>query len=56
MGIQMAFTRAGSRPAARGRNVHRFQVIRRGDSGGSLLNGFLVIRTRTVRATGPPSE
>ncbi|HNQ03779.1 MAG TPA: MobH family relaxase [Thiobacillaceae bacterium] len=43
MGIQMAFTQAGwHQPAARGRNIHRFQVIRRGDSGGSLLNGFLV--------------
>ena len=43
MGIQMAFTQAGwHQPAARGRNIHRFQVIRRGDTGGSLLNGFLV--------------
>lgn len=58
MGIQMAFTRAGWHlPAARGRNVHRFQVIRRGDSGGSLLNGFLVIEPeRFVQPVPPPNE
>lgn len=58
MGIQMIFTRAGWHlPAARGRNVHRFQVIRRGDSGGSLLNGFLVVEPeRFVNPVPPPND
>ncbi|MDD5366438.1 MAG: MobH family relaxase [Gallionellaceae bacterium] len=58
MGIQMAFTQAGwHQPAARGRNIHRFQVIRRGDTGGSLLNGFLVRDPeRFVNPVPPPNE
>lgn len=58
MGIQMAFTRAGwHMPAARGRNIHRLQVIRRGDSGGSLLNGFLVVDPeRFVNPVPPPND
>lgn len=58
MGIQMAFTLAGwHQPAGRARNVHRFQVIRRGDSGGSLLNGFLVVDPeRFVNPVPPPND
>ncbi|TCJ20182.1 hypothetical protein EZJ19_01000 [Parasulfuritortus cantonensis] len=58
MGIQMAFTQAGwHQPAGRGRNVHRFQVIRRGESGGSLLNGFLVTNPeRFVNPVPPPND
>ncbi len=57
MGIQMAFTQAGwHQPAARGRNIHRFQVIRRGDSGGSLLNGFLVRNPEQFVNPVPPAN
>lgn len=57
MGIQMAFTQAGwHQPAARGRNIHRFQVIRRGDSGGSLLNGFLVRNPEQFVNPVPPTN
>lgn len=58
MGIQMGFTQAGwHQPAGRGRNVHRFQVVRRGDSGGSLLNGFLVVNPeRFVNPVPPPND
>ena len=57
MGIQMAFTLAGwHQPAARGRNIHRFQVIRRGDSGGSLLNGFLVRNPEQFVNPVPPAN
>jgi integrating conjugative element relaxase (TIGR03760 family) len=57
MGIQMAFTLAGwHQPAARGRNIHRFQVIRRGDSGGSLLNGFLVRNPEHFVNPVPPAN
>jgi len=58
MGIQMAFSQSGwHQPASRGRNIHRFQVIRRGESGGSLLNGFLVREpARFVNPVPPPNE
>jgi integrating conjugative element relaxase (TIGR03760 family) len=57
MGIQMAFTQAGwHQPAARGRNIHRFQVIRRGDTGGSLLNGFLVRNPEQFVNPVPPAN
>ncbi len=57
MGIQMAFSQAGwQQPAARGRNIHRFQVIRRGDTGGSLLNGFLVREPERFVNPVPPAN
>jgi len=57
LGIQMAFTHAGwHQPAVRGRNIHRFQVVRRGDNGGSLLNGFLVVEPERFVNPVPPAN
>ncbi len=57
MGIQLSFTHAGwHQPATRGRNIHRFQVIRRGDCGGSLLNGFLVVEPERFVNPVPPAN
>jgi hypothetical protein len=57
MGIQRAFAKADwhiRSPA--GKNVFRYQVMRNGDKGGNLLNGFLVREPERFVNPVPPAN